>query len=199
MTTWLMRHHRSLAVPGTVWICLWLICSPASAQVTPGFEVTIDPVTSCAAGTPVTGTISLVGLTPGYGVDVQLRGGGGILDRQAFEGHHGYPDGVYTWSVAGTDAATHEVLELSFALFDGKGDLVRDEIVALNPECAPLPASPAASPAAATSPGTRSRAALPAPDAGSDRETDVVLVAGFAGVTVLLLAALSALDRRPQP
>jgi len=173
---------------------------PGMAQARHDFSVTVDPLASCAPKTPVTGTVTLTGLTSGYGFSVQLGGDGEVLDGQTFEG---YTDGTYAWSVASPAGAPHDILELSFALRDGDGAPIRTETVALNPDC---DLYPAATPATPTSPSASPVTTIPATNPAStrtgvdnDRESNPVLVAGFAGATVLVLAALAFLDRRPEP
>ncbi len=203
MTTRIKDHGWLPAMFGALLCALVLgvsLPTAGAAQAAPGFRLAVDPLTSCAAGTPVTGTVALTGLTTGYGFDVQLRGDGEILDGQAFEGYDSFPDGDYAWSVAGPSGAAHDVLDLSFALYDGEGDPIRTETVVLNPDCDLNPpailVSPSASPVAVI-PAMESISPMNGADDG--RNPDAVLVAGFAGGTVLVLTALAFLDRRPEP
>lgn len=197
---------------------LWLLVTlphPAAAQDVHDFTVTVDPLTSCQANTPITGTVTLIGLTIGYDFQAQLRGGGEMLDGQAFEGHEGYPDGTYEWSLRNGLTASRDVLELSFALYDDELNLVRDETIALNPDCSQFPAESPTSletpiqqpvtdiPLAGNSvvnpasPETGARS-LPAAGTGDEDQPDVRLVFGFTAGTVLVLSALAVLDRRPE-
>lgn len=142
-----------------------------------------------------------------------------MLDDQAFEGRGGYPDGTYEWSVSSDRPASHGVLELSFALYDDELELIRDETIALNPDCAqfptaapiipeppiqspvtdiPLTGSPSANPTSAASLESGGRS-LPAAETGDEDQPDVRLVFGFTAGTVLVLSALAFLDRRPEP
>lgn len=218
MTNRLKVHIPSLAVLAALLATLPLLIGPsmpAAAQATHEFSATVDPLPSCEVDTAVTGTVTLIGLTADYVFSVELRGDGTLLDAQAFEGHEGYRDGAYDWSVTGDLSAGHELLELSFALYDGDLDLVRDEMVVLNPDCALFPgANPSTpvSPAQSPVPGIPSPGMPPASPApvsgaspppgsgvGSASRTDGRLVFGFTAVTVLVLSALAALDRRPEP
>lgn len=190
---------------------LFVLPHAGTAQAVHEFQVTVDPLTSCATNAPVTGTVTLIGLTPGYEFSVQLRGDGDLIDSQAFQRDGGYPDGAYEWSVAGDLTGSHEVLELSFTLHNGELDLIRNETVVLNPDCAlfqseasPTPGSLPGSPvtnipttgAATVSSPEPAVTSLPA--TGDDPPANVVTVAGFAAATVLILTALAVLDRRPE-
>ncbi|MBA3379243.1 MAG: hypothetical protein H0T93_10205 [Chloroflexia bacterium] len=213
-------QHRSrlLACVLGLWL-LFALSVAGFAQDGHGFTVTVDPLTSCSPTTPMTGTVTLIGLTTGYGFFVQLRGDGEILDGQAFEGHDGYRNGTYEWSLAGHDGTSHEVLELTFALHDGEGEVIRDETIAVNPDCRPLPSLASATPKLANpwpvteSPSSKGILASPAstsspvsgvgslPVAGAEEESrdDVRMVFGLTAATIIVLSALAVLDRRPEP
>ncbi|MDQ3653568.1 MAG: hypothetical protein M3457_00630 [Chloroflexota bacterium] len=65
---------------------LWLLVAlphPGAAQDAHDFTVTVDPLTSCQANTPITGTVTLIGLTTGYDFQAQLRSGGEIRIRHS--------------------------------------------------------------------------------------------------------------------
>ncbi len=185
----------------------------------PGFTVSVDSAPVCLIDAPVNGTVTLIGLTTGYEFEIQLRGDGTILDHQTFDGHDWYPDGGYAWSMTSALAASHDVLELSFTLEDSRGNLIRDEAVALNPDCGPASAGSSASPVQSIqqpvtifpsphiphpegsprpAPAANTRA-IPAAEVEDDGEPDVRLVFGITAGTVLVLSALAALDRRPEP
>ena len=211
--------------PATMLACLfslWLLIAlpyPGAAQADQGFTVTVDPLPSCQAQTPISGTATLIGFTGDADFYVEFRGDGDLLDIQAFEGHDGYRDGTYEWSVSSDLTASHDVLELSFALYNDELKLIRDETIALNPDCAQFPAeapvspeppiqspvtdipltgSPSASPASTSSPESGAQS-LPAAETGDEDQPDVRLVFGFTAGTVLVLSALAFLDRRPEP
>lgn len=173
-----------------------------TAQAARGFTVTVDPFTSCAADAPVTGAVDLVDLATGHEFTVQLQGDGEILDSQSFRGRDDLADGQHEWSVSGASGVSHELLELWFTLRDAEGRLIRDETMEFNPDCQRDPSSPvssSASPVATMPSGMSVASTRPLVDAGLDGERDAVLVAGFAGATVLVLTALAFLDRRPEP
>ncbi len=218
MTTRLEKLTRSRAVLVALLAGLSFLVFPALAGATAAqkvheFSVTVDPLTSCANSAPITGTVTLIGLTTGYGFYVQLRGDGEILDGQAFEGHDGYPDGTYEWSVTGDLSGSHDLLELSFAIHDGEGELIRNETVALNPDCSLFatgaPSTPTirsgSSVAATPMTGTLASGVASTPSStpvartGDDARAKVLPFAGFAGATVLVLTGLGMLDRRTEP
>lgn len=199
---------------------LWFVTPNAgAAQGVHGFTVTVDPLVSCQSNTPITGTVALIGLTSGYDFYVDLRGDGEILDGQAFEGHDGYPDGTYEWSVTGDSGGAQDVLELDFALHGSEGQVIRDETLALNPDCAQFPTEasgtpgqPLSSPVTVSSlPGDATASPPPRPSpvsdtrslsaagAGEESRTDVRMVFGLTAATVIVLSALAVLDRRPEP
>ncbi|MBA3274981.1 MAG: hypothetical protein H0T72_04240 [Chloroflexia bacterium] len=218
MTTRLKKLTRQRAMLAALITCLSFLVFPVltgttSARQVHEFSVTVDPLTSCAAAAPITGTVTLIGLTPGYGFYVQLQGDGEILDGQAFEGYDDYPDGTYEWSVSGDLSDSYDLLELSFTIHDGEGELIRNETLALNPDCSlfatggpSTPPTRAGSPVATTPvPGALASgpastpSSTPAALTGDDVRSRALPVAGFAGATVLVLTGLAMLDRRTEP
>ncbi len=215
MTTWLSKRWRSHVALAAILLAISTMVSipiSGAAQEIHDFSFTIDPLPACTANAAISGTATLTGLTTGYGFYVQLRGNGEILDGQAFEGHDGYPDGDYDWSVTGDLPGKYEVLDLHFAIYDGELDLIRDETVLLSPDCGPTPADVSSTPIpptdlpvtdisatpVSTEPVyTPSVTSLPATGAGGTTTADVWLVLAFTSATVLGLIALAVLDRRP--
>jgi hypothetical protein len=206
-TTWLTTRWRAQFALVAILCAILSTTLSGAAQEIHDFTFTIDPLPSCAPDASISGTVTLTGLSAGYGVYVQLLGDGEILDGQAFEGHDGYPDGAYDWTVTGDLPGPHQVLELFFSIHDGEGELIRDETVLLTPDCAtPAAASPAAQPVTeqpatpvSTAPVFSSPVtSLPVTGSGGTTAADVWLVLTFTLATVLGLVALAVLDRRPQ-
>ncbi len=211
MTTWLTERLRShVALAAILLAICTMISTPLSgaAQDIHDFSFTIDPLPACTANATISGTVTLTGLTTGYGFYVQLRGDGVVLDGQAFEGHDGYSDGDYDWSVTGDLTGAYEVLDLHFAIYDGELDLIRDETVLLSPDCGPTPTEVpptelpvtviSATPESTEPTHSSSVTSLPTTGAGGTSTADVWLVLAFTSATVLGLVALAVLDRRPQ-
>lgn len=167
------------------------------AQAGPAFTVAVESLASCAGDAPVAGTVTLAGLAREDGFTVQLRGDGAMLDSYAVGDSNGNLNGTHPWAVSSLPGDRHDLLELAFALTDGNGDPIRTEVVVLNPDCDQVsniaPDTAKASPITVI-PATSERNL--ASGANNDRESDPVLVAGFAGATVLVLTALAFLDRR---
>ena len=155
----------------------------AAGQEIHDFAVTIDPIRGCGTNATITGTVTLTGLTTGYGFYVQLRGDGVILDGQAFEGHDGYPDGTYDWRVSGDLSGLYEHLDLYFAVYDGELDLIREETQSIDGLC-----NPDATPAGISG--------LPIAGAGRVFTEDRVEMLAFIAVILGVLAILTALDRQ---
>jgi hypothetical protein len=182
-----LRFHHTAALIAALVVLVALASSPlpAGAQGGPDFTLALDPFPACAADTTLTGTVTLEGLTTGYGFYVQVRDASGIIDGQAFEGHDGYPDDTYDWAVSLDLTADHPGLELYFLLSDGELDPIREEIVPLDGLCD----------APATATGQPGVISLPATGAGAMIGPDRLQMALFAGAILLVLAALTALDR----
>jgi hypothetical protein len=155
----------------------------AAGQESHDFAVTIDPIRGCGTDATISGTVTLTGLSTGYGFYVQLRGDGVILDGQGFEGHDGYPDGTYDWRVSGDLSGMYEHVELHFAIYDGELDLIREETHAIDGLC-----DPEATPAGIST--------LPIAGAGRVLTEDRVEMLAFVAVILGVLAVLTVLDRQ---